>query len=50
MAEREDFEWTAERAADWQGRPEDWPQTRYEAKALARDARPLYLRYRRKPR
>lgn len=50
MAEREDFEWTAERAADWQGRPGDWPQTRYEAKALARDAKPLYLRYRRKPR
>lgn len=47
MSAREDFEWTAERAADWQGRTEDWPQTRYEAKALARDAKPLYLRYRR---
>ena len=47
MSAREDFDWTAERAADWQGRTEDWPQTRYEAKALARDAKPLYLRYRR---
>ncbi len=28
------FEWTACCAQDWQTRPADWPQTRYEAKAL----------------
>ncbi len=50
MNAREDFEWTAERAADWQARGADWPQTRYEAKALARGEKPLYLRYRRVPR
>ncbi len=47
MSAREDFEWTAERAADWRARTPDWPQTRYEAKALARGEQPLYLRYRR---
>ena len=47
MNAREDFEWSAERAADWQGRTEDWPQTRYEAKALAKGDKPLYLRYHR---
>lgn len=28
------FEWLAERPADWRTRPPDWPQTRYEKKAL----------------
>jgi tRNA (guanine-N7-)-methyltransferase len=28
------FSWTAARAADWQARPADWPETRYESKAL----------------
>jgi tRNA (guanine-N7-)-methyltransferase len=36
-----DFAWTAERAADWKTRPSDWPQTRYEAKAL--HGPPAYL-------
>ena len=32
---------------DWRQRPEDWPETRYEAKAIA-EARPLvYLSFRR---
>jgi tRNA (guanine-N7-)-methyltransferase len=48
MADRADFEWLAERAADWRSRPADWPATRYEAKALAQGLRPLYLRYRRR--
>ena len=34
------FSWLAERAADWRGRPDDWPPTRYEAKALAAGRRP----------
>lgn len=29
------FQWTARGPDDWRKRPEDWPQTRYEAKALA---------------
>ena len=28
------FAWTAVRAADWKTRPQGWPQTRYEAKAI----------------
>ena len=41
------FEWTAERAADWTRRPGDWPQTRYEAKALKEGCAPAYLVFRR---
>jgi len=41
------FEWTATRADDWRIRPEDWPQTRYEAKALREGRAPAYLIFRR---
>ena len=41
------FEWTAERADDWRCRPDDWPQTRYEAKALREGRPPAYLQFRR---
>lgn len=41
------FDWTARRAADWLERPADWPQTRYEAKALKEGRRCTYLEYRR---
>jgi tRNA (guanine-N7-)-methyltransferase len=34
LAAHPSFEWTATRAADWQRRTPDWPQTRYEAKQL----------------
>lgn len=44
------FEWTAECAADWRNRPEDWPGTRYEAKAIKAGQRPAYLKFRRIPR
>jgi tRNA (guanine-N7-)-methyltransferase len=37
------FAWTAERASDWTTRPADWPQTRYEAKAL--HGPPMFLRF-----
>ncbi|HBK92416.1 MAG TPA: tRNA (guanosine(46)-N7)-methyltransferase TrmB [Parvularcula sp.] len=40
--------WTAERASDWRERIEDWPQTRYEAKALREGRRPAYLVFRRR--
>lgn len=39
------FSWQARVALDWETRPEDWPETRYEKKAL--HGRPLYLRFRR---
>jgi len=37
------FAWTAQRAADWTTRTPDWPQTRYEAKAL--HGPPVFLRF-----
>lgn len=42
------FEWTAERADDWRVRPDDWPQTRYEAKAIREGRTPAYLQFRRR--
>ncbi len=45
-----DFEWLARGPADWRSRPDDWPPTRYEAKALAQGRPPVFLRYRRRPR
>ncbi len=41
------FRWTAQAPADWKERSDDWPATRYEAKAKARGEVCLYLRYRR---
>jgi len=37
--------WTAQRAADWRDRPEDWPATRYEAKARAAGRACVFLRF-----
>lgn len=45
-----DFEWTAERPADWRDRAPDWPETRYAAKAQAQGRTPIYLSFRRAPR
>ncbi|NNC73201.1 MAG: tRNA (guanosine(46)-N7)-methyltransferase TrmB [Sphingomonadaceae bacterium] len=47
MGQRGDFEWTAERPADFLDRPEDWPETRYEAKARRKGHEVWYFRYRR---
>jgi tRNA (guanine-N7-)-methyltransferase len=41
-----DFEWLAERPADWRGRPADWPPTRYETKRIA--GIPVFLRFKRR--
>lgn len=41
------FEWQALAPDDWRQRPDDWPSTRYEAKALREGRRPVYLRFRR---
>jgi tRNA (guanine-N7-)-methyltransferase len=43
-----EFAWLAERPADWRERPEDWPQTRYEQKALSAGRRCCFLRFRRR--
>jgi tRNA (guanine-N7-)-methyltransferase len=43
------FEWLAEKPADFLERPGGWPATRYEAKALREGRRAYYLRYRRRP-
>lgn len=43
-----DFAWTAKSADDWRLRPDDWPQTRYEAKALKEGREPAYLVFCRK--
>lgn len=45
-----DFAWTAQGPEDWRARPADWPQTRYEQKALLAGRRPVFLRFRRRPR
>ena len=44
------FEWTAEGPADWRNRADDWPGTRYEAKAIKAGRRPAYLTFTRNPR
>ena len=41
------FAWTAESARDWRTRPADWPETRYERKALSEGRKPAYLSFRR---
>jgi tRNA (guanine-N7-)-methyltransferase len=41
------FDWLACKASDWRLRPEDWPETRYERKALSDGRKPVYLRWRR---
>jgi tRNA (guanine-N7-)-methyltransferase len=33
MNKRRDFEWQINAARDFQVRPDDWPETRYERKA-----------------
>jgi len=40
------FEWLANRASDWRRRPDDWPATRYETKALEAGRVPFYLSFR----
>jgi tRNA (guanine-N7-)-methyltransferase len=39
------FAWLAKEASDWRVRPPDWPQTRYEAKAIAAGRVCTYLRF-----
>ena len=39
------FRWMANCARDWRTRPPDWPETRYEAKALRSGRACAYLRF-----
>ena len=47
MAQLPHFDWLAESPVDFQVRPDDWPQTRYEAKARRIGHEVWYFRYRR---
>jgi tRNA (guanine-N7-)-methyltransferase len=44
------LDWQVSGPRDWRERPADWPPTRYEEKALAAGRRPVFLRFRRRPR
>ena len=48
MTEHSAFHWLARRPCDWRGRPPDWPQSRYERKAVEQGRNPVYLRFRRR--
>lgn len=41
------FDWLAERSRDWLQRPDDWPASKYEQKAIAAGRTPHYYRLRR---
>jgi tRNA (guanine-N7-)-methyltransferase len=45
LAAHRAFGWLAQSAADWRARPADWPQTRYEAKAIVVSRACTYLRF-----
>ena len=45
MGARDQFAWTAREPADFLVRPADWPETRYEAKALVQGHEVWYFRY-----
>jgi len=48
MGRSPDFEWLGESPHDFLVRPDDWPETRYEAKARAKGHEVWYFRYRRR--
>ncbi len=48
MGQSPHFDWLAETPADFLVRPDDWPETRYEAKARRIGHEVWYFRYRRK--
>lgn len=50
MLRSEDFIWQAEKPQDWRVRSDDWPQTRYEAKALREGRNSVYYKFVRKNR
>lgn len=48
MTQHKYFEWICEGPKDWRERPDDWPSTRYEQKALRQGKACVYLRFKRK--
>ncbi len=42
------FEWTAHQPANWRVRPPDWPDTRYENKAIREGRRCYFMRFERR--
>ena len=48
MDQSPDFEWLGETPTDFLVRPDDWPETRYEAKARSKGHEVWYFRYRRR--
>lgn len=44
----EDFSWRAAGPGDWRHRPADWPETRYEQKAVREGRRSVYLTFERR--
>ncbi|MGC6331102.1 tRNA (guanine(46)-N(7))-methyltransferase TrmB [Rhizorhabdus sp. FW153] len=48
MGRSPDFEWLGESPRDFLVRPDDWPETRYEAKARTKGHEVWYFRYRRR--
>ncbi|WP_417832060.1 tRNA (guanosine(46)-N7)-methyltransferase TrmB [Terasakiella sp.] len=48
LSNHSDFEWICDGPQDWRIRPNDWPPTRYEQKALKQGKPCIYLRFRRK--
>lgn len=49
LMKHQSFEWLARSPADWRQRPPDWPETRYEQKAVREGRRSTYLRFVREP-
>ena len=47
LQRHEAFRWMAQGPEDWRQRPDDWPETRYEAKARRQGRAPAFLIYRR---
>ena len=45
VAQSPDFRWMAEGPQDWRVRPDDWPPTRYEAKAGREGRRCYFFRF-----
>ncbi|MGI9386306.1 MAG: tRNA (guanine(46)-N(7))-methyltransferase TrmB [Methyloligellaceae bacterium] len=45
MAHHDEFQWLDNGPSDWRRRPDDWPATRYEQKAICAGRRPVYLTF-----
>ena len=48
LLQNPDLEWMAKKAIDWKNTPDDWIETRYEQKAIAKGDDPVFLCFRRR--